>query len=124
LRITQPLDCTAIQISQYGIRHRLELFGKKSFHGICVQVLLPLANVPMIDYTLEWLASAGVEEVLVFCCAHARQIQAYIEGSKWKKQPNFVVTPIVSHNCMSVGEALRLIDEKNLVSLVLCKSVV
>ncbi|GAQ80574.1 eukaryotic translation initiation factor eIF-2B epsilon subunit [Klebsormidium nitens] len=79
------------------------------------KMLLPVANVPMIDYTLEWLASAGVEDVLVFCCAHARQIQAYIETSKWKKQPNFHVTPIVSHNSMSAGEALRLIDEKNLI---------
>jgi hypothetical protein len=26
------------------------------------KVLMPLVNVPMLDYTLEWLASAGVEE--------------------------------------------------------------
>ncbi len=26
------------------------------------KVLVPLVNVPMLDYTLEWLASAGVEE--------------------------------------------------------------
>ena len=23
---------------------------------------MPLVNVPMLDYTMEWLASAGVEE--------------------------------------------------------------
>ena len=38
------------------------------------QVLLPLVNVPMLNYTLEWLASAGVEEAFVFCCAHAAQV--------------------------------------------------
>ena len=27
------------------------------------KALVPLVNVPMIDYALEWLASAGVEEV-------------------------------------------------------------
>jgi translation initiation factor eIF-2B subunit epsilon len=39
------------------------------------QVLLPLVNVPMLNYTLEWLASAGVEEAFVFCCAHAAQVR-------------------------------------------------
>lgn len=29
------------------------------------KVLMPLVNVPMLDYTLEWLAYAGVEEVRV-----------------------------------------------------------
>jgi hypothetical protein len=29
------------------------------------KVLMPLVNVPMLDYTLEWLASAGVEEARV-----------------------------------------------------------
>lgn len=27
------------------------------------KVLLPLVNVPMIDYTLEWLSRNGVKEV-------------------------------------------------------------
>lgn len=27
------------------------------------KVLMPLVNAPMLDYTLEWLAYAGVEEV-------------------------------------------------------------
>jgi len=27
------------------------------------KMLLPLVNVPMMDYTLEWLAASGVEEV-------------------------------------------------------------
>ena len=34
----------------------------------CPKVLLPLANVRMIDYTLEWLVAGGVEEV---CCTSA-----------------------------------------------------
>ena len=35
------------------------------------KVLMPLANVPMIEYTLECLAAGGVQEVFIFCCAHA-----------------------------------------------------
>lgn len=79
------------------------------------KVLLPLINIPMIDYTLEWLASAGVEEVFVFCCAHAKQVTSYLESSAWQTQPNFKVMPIESHDCVSVGEALRLIDQRNVV---------
>lgn len=30
----------------------------------CPKVLLPLVNIPMIDYTIEFLAQNGVEEVL------------------------------------------------------------
>ncbi|KAM9912855.1 hypothetical protein OXX69_002148, partial [Metschnikowia pulcherrima] len=33
--------------------------------------LLPLANVPLIDYTLEFLAKAGVNEVYLMCSSHA-----------------------------------------------------
>jgi len=80
-------------------------------------VLLPLANVPMINYTLTWLESAGVEEVFVFCCAHAKQVINYLEISEWFKQPNFTVTTIESQNCVSAGDALRVIYERNVVCI-------
>lgn len=80
-----------------------------------LKVLLPLVNVPMINYTLAWLESAGVEEVIVFCCAHARQVIDYLESSDWFSQPHFTVTTIESHHCISAGDALRLIYERNVV---------
>ncbi|KAM7476945.1 hypothetical protein LguiB_024188 [Lonicera macranthoides] len=79
------------------------------------KVLLPLVNVPMIDYTLAWLESAGVEEVFVFCCAHAKQVVNYLDSSKWVGQANFSVTTIESHNSVSAGDALRLIYERNVI---------
>jgi translation initiation factor eIF-2B subunit epsilon len=42
-------------------------------------VLLPLVNIPMIDYTLEFLVAGGVQEIFVFCCAHAAQISEYLK---------------------------------------------
>lgn len=80
-----------------------------------LKVLLPLVNVPMISYTLAWLESAGVEEVIVFCCAHSKQVIGYLESSEWLSQPNFSVTTIESHNSVSAGDALRLIYERNVV---------
>ena len=41
----------------------------------------------MIEYTLEFLASNGVEEVFVFCCAHAAQITAYLEAERVEHDP-------------------------------------
>ncbi|CAI0387211.1 unnamed protein product [Linum tenue] len=79
------------------------------------KVLLPLVNVPMIDYTLAWLESAGVEEVFIFCCAHSRQVMDYLESSGWHKQPNFTVAMIESNNSISAGDALRLIYERNVI---------
>ncbi|KAG6773305.1 hypothetical protein POTOM_020570 [Populus tomentosa] len=80
------------------------------------KVLLPLVNVPMIDYTLAWLESAGVEEVFVFCCAHSKQVIEYLEKSEWISQPNFSVVTIESHNSVSAGDALRLIYERNVIT--------
>ncbi|TYG86283.1 hypothetical protein ES288_A13G122100v1 [Gossypium darwinii] len=79
------------------------------------KVLLPLVNIPMINYTLAWLESAGVEEVFVFCCAHSKQVIDYLESSEWSSQPKFSVTTIESHNSISAGDALRLIYERNVI---------
>lgn len=40
--------------------------------------LLPLVNVPIIEYTFEFLAVSGVQEVILFCRSHADQIKQYI----------------------------------------------
>jgi hypothetical protein len=53
---------------------QLQLFGAQQQHTCHAQrfrpmtverpkVLLPLVNVPMINYTLEWLLASGVDEV-------------------------------------------------------------
>ncbi|EOA15350.1 hypothetical protein CARUB_v10004259mg [Capsella rubella] len=72
------------------------------------KVLLPLVNIPMIDYTLAWLESAGIEEIFVFCCAHSMQLIDYLKKSQWCS----LVRTIVSHKSTSVGDALRYIYEQ------------
>jgi len=69
----------------------------------------------MIEYTLEWLAMNKVEEVFVFCCAHADQIKRYLAESKWAHSREMTVTAVVSTSCLSAGEALRLIDQKDII---------
>ncbi|ODV80981.1 SE-domain-containing protein [Suhomyces tanzawaensis NRRL Y-17324] len=79
--------------------------------------LLPLANVPLIEYTLEFLAKAGVNEVYLMCSSHADQIQQYVEKSKWvSKNSPFKITTIMSLESRSVGDVMRDIDNRGLIS--------
>eukprot|EP01033_Poteriospumella_lacustris_P015483 gene15483-11075_t len=79
----------------------------------CPKVLLPLANVPMLDYTIEFLSQNGVEEIFIFCVWHADQVEEYIRNSRW----NDIVTIqcISSSSCSSAGDALREIDGMNVI---------
>ncbi|CAM9714743.1 unnamed protein product [Ascophyllum nodosum] len=77
------------------------------------KVLCPLVNVPMIDYTLEFLARNDVKEVFVFCVSHAKQLEDYLQSSKWPAQLEIRI--ITSNNCLSAGDALRDIDQRGVV---------
>lgn len=48
------------------------------FSFSALQALLPLANVALIDYTLEFLTATGVQETFVFCCWKAAQIKEHL----------------------------------------------
>ena len=50
----------------------------QTFLSLTLQVLLPLANVALIDYTLEFLTATGVQETFVFCCWKAAQIKEHL----------------------------------------------
>lgn len=77
------------------------------------RVLLPLVNIPLIDYTIEFLVSSGVQEIFVFCCAHADQIKEHISSSKWNKNNSpCTITTIVSDTCTSMGDAIREMESK------------
>ncbi|ONH68112.1 Translation initiation factor eIF-2B subunit epsilon [Cyberlindnera fabianii] len=79
--------------------------------------LLPLANVPLLEYTLEFLAKAGVDEVYLMCCSHADQIQAYIESSKWSNPwAPFKIQTIMTLESRSVGDAMRDLDNRGLIT--------
>lgn len=80
------------------------------------RALLPLANVSMIDYTLEFLTSTGVQETFVFCCWMSSKIKEHLQKSKWCRptSPN-VVHIITSDLYRSLGDVLRDVDAKALV---------
>ena len=78
--------------------------------------LLPLVNVPIIEYTFEFLAISGVQEVILFCRAHADQIRQYIGKSRWSKATSTMhIQLVINTECMSMGEALRDIDARSMI---------
>ncbi|XP_062518450.1 translation initiation factor eIF-2B subunit epsilon-like [Corticium candelabrum] len=80
------------------------------------RALLPLVNTLLIDYSLQFLSSGGVEQAFVFCCAHADQIRTHLQHSKWTKSNSpLEVQTIISEGCLSTGDALREIDSRSLI---------
>ncbi|KAK1248195.1 hypothetical protein MKX08_006415 [Trichoderma sp. CBMAI-0020] len=81
--------------------------------------LLPLANTPLIEYTLEFLAMNGVQEVYIYCGAHTNQVEDYIGRSKWasssKLSPFSVLQFVRVADARSVGDVLRDMDKRSLV---------
>ncbi|KAL2263117.1 hypothetical protein VTK26DRAFT_8138 [Humicola hyalothermophila] len=83
--------------------------------------LLPLVNVPVIEYTLEFLASNGVQDVFIYCGAHSEDIEHYIhQSSRWS--PNSAISPFSSlefirvSDANSIGDFLRDLDKRNVIA--------
>ncbi|KAG5918591.1 hypothetical protein E4U42_006798 [Claviceps africana] len=81
--------------------------------------LLPLANTPLIEYTLEFLAMNGVNEVYIYCGAFTEQVEDYISHSRWATTsrccPFSVVQFVRVSDARSVGDVLRDLDSRSLV---------
>ncbi|KAL9641863.1 hypothetical protein ABK040_011848 [Willaertia magna] len=83
--------------------------------------LLPLNNVPIIEYVLELLASSNVKEVYVFVCHGADLIKAYRhQVSKTQRngdqlENEIKVEIIEAQTATSIGDALRLIHEMDII---------
>ncbi|KAF8654077.1 hypothetical protein AX16_003610 [Volvariella volvacea WC 439] len=71
--------------------------------------LLPICNAPLLDWTFESLALAGVHEVFVVCRSHTAQVKQAISNSKWSKPGSGMkVVPIMTaKETFSIGDAMR-----------------
>ncbi|RPB03561.1 nucleotide-diphospho-sugar transferase [Choiromyces venosus 120613-1] len=80
--------------------------------------LLQLANTPLIEYTLEFLALSGVQDVFIFASSHAEKVEEYIRSSRWaqKSSPFKNCRIILSPASVSVGDAMRELDSKQLIT--------
>jgi len=74
--------------------------------------MLPVANVPLIEYTVELLAAAGVEELFVYSrAAGAAAIQEHLTREQPRKWPEMGLV-FRTLPTLSVGDALRQVQNK------------
>ncbi|TMW64476.1 hypothetical protein Poli38472_011356 [Pythium oligandrum] len=78
------------------------------------KVLLPLANVPMLEYTLEFLVSSGVQEVILFCTHHLEEIEQFLKTQS-QVAKRVSVQCVYSSTTLTAGDALREIDRQQLI---------
>ncbi len=72
----------------------------------------------MLDYSLEFLLTSGVNKVYIYCVSHADQIRQYLKGSKWTRPVSPLAVKVLSQSpdkCQSLGDCMRDIDNKSLI---------
>ncbi|KAJ6596797.1 nucleotide-diphospho-sugar transferase [Mycena vulgaris] len=80
--------------------------------------LLPICNAPLLDWTFESLALAGVQEIFVICRSHAEQVKDAIRESKWSRPGSGIkIVPIMTaKETFSAGDAMRDVYTRGLVT--------
>eukprot|EP01083_Nonionella_stella_P281915 959447_1 len=79
------------------------------------KALLPLVNVPMIEYTLECLASADVQDVYILGHSHSAQIEAFLNESSWSCDDSMAIHFVHVDNVYGPGDALRHLDNLDVI---------
>jgi translation initiation factor eIF-2B subunit epsilon len=78
------------------------------------KVLSPLNNVPMINYALDFLCGAGVEQVFVVCTSDA--VERHVaEFPELRPASTMVIQAIKDSSLTNAGDALREMDKRNLI---------
>ena len=82
--------------------------------------LQSVAGRPLLDFTLQWLASNSFAEVILYLSASPAEVKTWVRSSKWSPElPEDIrplnVTVIVNEDSRSLGDACRDLDEKGIV---------
>ncbi|ETS60470.1 hypothetical protein PaG_05312 [Moesziomyces aphidis] len=76
--------------------------------------LLPLCNVPLLDWTLENLALAEVEEIFILASRHSDQIKKHLATTPARYSlPK--ITVIATPDAQSLGDVMRELDSKQII---------
>ena len=79
------------------------------------ECLLPLfGDKTLLDNNIEYLIENKVEEIYLFCTNHHQQIKAHVEKRRWRNRCE--IHFLYNLTCKNIGDAMREIDAKNLIS--------
>ena len=81
------------------------------------KLLLNFLNIPLIEYVLESLLASHIEEAYIFCACYGNQVKDYLEKSRWMRKDfrKMDVHVIMSENCLTLGDAMREIENKSVI---------
>eukprot|EP01102_Stenamoeba_stenopodia_P018545 TRINITY_DN6807_c0_g1_i2.p1 TRINITY_DN6807_c0_g1~~TRINITY_DN6807_c0_g1_i2.p1 ORF type:complete len:673 (-),score=125.69 TRINITY_DN6807_c0_g1_i2:49-2067(-) len=80
------------------------------------RALLPLVNIPLIEYTVEFLAASGIKEIFIFCSSHAELIRNYVETEIKPRLNGIVLKCICERGVKSAGDALRVVHQTGVIT--------
>nr|XP_050870124.1 translation initiation factor eIF-2B subunit epsilon isoform X3 [Vespula vulgaris] len=75
-------------------------------------ILLPVLNIPLLDYLIETLKRSRIQELFLYCSNHVDSLKKYV---KLEEHEDLIINLIISDGCRSLGDALRDIDTKCLI---------
>lgn len=78
-------------------------------HNVLPSILVPVVNIPLLEYLIETLVTCGIKELFLYCSNHIDLLKNYVQKIG---QKDLVITLIISDGCRSLGDALRDIDTK------------
>ena len=79
--------------------------------------LMKIANTPILEYTFEFLARSGVQEIFLSAGPLTDQVEKYVDASKWRlKSSPFKKFTILKSAATSVGDVMRDLDQKGLLA--------
>jgi len=70
--------------------------------------LLPVANTPLIENTLQFLEHCNVDSIYIYC---ADAVEDYLKGTKWWDR-----LEVCKSNAKSVGDVLRDLDNRAIIT--------
>ncbi|GAA5877759.1 hypothetical protein JCM16303_000227 [Sporobolomyces ruberrimus] len=78
--------------------------------------LLPLLNIPLLGWTLESLASAGVEQVFLFAKDGADEIRQYLTTVSFQGPDSTLSIIVRPTKALTPGDVLREVDSLSILS--------
>ena len=72
---------------------------------------MPVANIPLLDYMIDYLSDNNIEEVYILCTIFHKEISEYIKKQRYKSYKNLKITSIMCKGASSPCGALRSLLE-------------
>jgi translation initiation factor eIF-2B subunit epsilon len=77
------------------------------------RALIPVCNIPLIEYSIQFLLMNKIRNIIVFCTSFKNRIEEYLKKFRSKELSSLQV--VSSEDCMSVGDALRELQDMQII---------